>query len=158
MINLKDVLDNISDGIMEIDETGIIVYCNQKVTRLDDIQRQEVIGKPLLAVYPSLDQSTSTLFQVLKTAKPIYNLEQTFVTYRGKTIATINTTLPLFREGLVVGAVEISRDITDVKAMSERIADLQRRVYQTQGKMDQTLGDYVQYTFCPGYTPRKFSC
>ncbi len=141
------LFDYVSDGIMEIDGDGLIVYCNQKVIRLDDIENFDVIGKPLLEVYPSLQKSTSTLYQVLSTGKPIFNLEQTFVTYRGKSIATINTTLPIEKDGQVVGAIEISRDITDVKVMSERIADLQRRVYHSHTQVDKTLGDFVQFNF-----------
>lgn len=147
MKDIRAILDHVSDGIMEIDLSGTIVYCNQKVMRLDDIEANAVVGKPLLAVYPSLDKESSTLFQVLRTGKPIFNREQTFKTYRGKTIATVNTTLPVLKDDQVVGAMEISRDITDVKVMSERIADLQRRVFHSSERVDQTLGDPIQFNF-----------
>lgn len=147
MKDIRAILDHVSDGIMEIDLSGTIVYCNQKVMRLDDIEANAVVGKPLLAVYPSLDKESSTLFQVLRTGKPIFNREQTFKTYRGKTIATVNTTLPVLKEGQVVGAMEISRDITDVKVMSERIADLQRRVFHSTERVDQALGDPIHFNF-----------
>ena len=147
MKDLRNLLEHVSDGVMEIDKSGMIIYCNQKVALLDDIDPNDAIGKPLLTVYPSLNQQTSTLFQVLKSGRPILNQEQTFKTYRGKTIATINTTLPIVEAGSVVGAVEISRDITDVKVMSERIADLQRRVIKSHERIEQSLGDPIHYDF-----------
>ncbi|MCK8059303.1 MULTISPECIES: sigma-54-dependent Fis family transcriptional regulator [unclassified Fusibacter] len=147
MDKLKIVVDHLSDGLMEIDANGIIVYCNKKAAALDDIAIQDVLGKPLLSVYPSLKRNTSTLYKVLQTGEPILNVEQSFVTYKGKTIATINSTVPIKENGRIRGAIEISRDITEVKDMSERIADLQRRVYSSVKEAEVTENSMLSFHF-----------
>lgn len=147
MDRLIVIKDHMHDGIMQVDESGIIVFCNKKAAVLDGIEIEDVLGKPLLSVYPSLNRNTSTLLKVLQNGRPIYNIEQTFVTYHGKEITTINTTLPMMDHNRLVGAIEISHDITEVKAMSERLADLQRRMYMNKDKSSSAVGDNVRYDF-----------
>lgn len=132
--NIEIILDYVSDGIQVIDKNGKIVYCNRMAAILDDINREDVIGKHVLNIYPSLEEQTSTLFRVLRVGIPIYNVEQTFTNYKGKKITTINSTLPVKLNGKVVGAIEVSRNITDVKVLSEKVIDLQNKIYGGRDK------------------------
>jgi arginine utilization regulatory protein len=75
---------------------------------------------------------------------PILEFGQTFTNYKGKTVTTINSTLPMRMEGRVVGAMEISHNITNVKVLSEKVADLQNRVYGSKLAVTQ---DEATYTF-----------
>ena len=86
------------------------------------------MGKRLLDVYPSLDHNSSTLLRVLKTGVPEFEQQQTFTNYKGKKITTINSTYPIELDGKVVGACEVSTDITRIKEMSEKILDLRREL------------------------------
>ncbi len=138
------IANHLSDGIMEIDAQGIITFCNKKAAELDDIIADEVIGKPLLAVYPTLNKDTSTLYKVLRSGQPILNFSQTFSNYKGKVIVTINSTLPVYRDDVIVGALEISRDVTDVKLMSEKIIELQSRINDKK-RHPKLAADSTQY-------------
>lgn len=144
--NIEIILDYVSDGIQVIDRKGKLVYCNRTAAILDDINRDDVIGKHIFHIYPSLEEQTSTLFRVLGTGIPIYNTEQTFTTYKGKKVTTINSTLPIKVNSKVVGAIEISRNITDVKALSEKLIDLQNKIYGGKDK-ESIRNDEVKYTF-----------
>lgn len=137
--NIEIILDYVSDGIQVIDKKGRIVYCNRTAAILDDINREDVIGKHVFNIYPSLEEQTSTLFRVLRAGIPIYNTQQTFTNYKGKKITTVNSTLPIKLNGKVIGAIEISRNITDVKALSEKVIDLQNKIYG--GKYKEGLKD-----------------
>lgn len=132
--NIEVILDYVSDGIQAIDTNGRIVYCNRAVAMLDDINREDATGRHILNVYPSLKEETSTLLQVVRTGVPMFNVEQTYTNYKGKKITTVNSTLPIKFKGKVLGAIEISRNITDVKALSEKIVDLQNKMYGAKGK------------------------
>lgn len=132
--NIEIILDYVSDGIQVIDKNGKIVYCNRTAAILDDINREDVIGKHVFNIYPSLEEQTSTLFRVLRVGIPIYNVEQTFTNYKGKKITTVNSTLPVKLNGKVVGAIEVSRNITDVKVLSEKVIDLQNKIYGGRDK------------------------
>lgn len=128
MDKFKLIADYLSDGVMEINASGIITYCNAKAAELDGVVAEEVIGKPLFSVYPTLNKDNSTLYRVLASSEPILNFSQTFSNYNGKVIVTINSTLPIICNKKVVGALEISSDVTTVKLMSEKIIELQSRI------------------------------
>lgn len=145
MKNVEVVLDYISDGIQEINNGGIIVYCNRALAILDDISIDDVMGKHILDVYPSLTAESSTLMRVLKTGIPQINVEQSYTNYKGKKITTINTTLPVTDNGNITGAIELSRNITDFKKLSERVLDLQKQVHGH--KPEGLTGDYAQFSF-----------
>ena len=126
--HVKFMLEYISDGVQIVDNSGNLVYCNHNSAVLDDINISESIGKHITEIYPSLKEEESTLLKVLVTKMPIFNREQTYRTYKGKIIATINHTLPIINNGRIEGAIEISRNITPYKELSERYLDLQSKV------------------------------
>ncbi|NLW22043.1 MAG: sigma 54-interacting transcriptional regulator [Tissierellia bacterium] len=142
--NILNILDYIEEGIHIIDNNGKIMYYNQFAQRIDGIERDKVVGRHLLEVYPSLTHETSTLLTVIRTGKPIFNKEQTFINYKGERITTINSTIPIKDKGKILGAVEISKDITQVREMSEKIVDLQSKLYPNKaGEGKET----AKYTF-----------
>lgn len=132
--NIYEILDYLDEGIHIIDYSGRNVYYNRFALNIDGIKKADVIGKHITEVYPSLDEKTSTLLTAVRTGEPIYKREQTFVNYNGKKITTINTSIPIKSGNKILGAIEISKDITHVKEMSERIVDLQDRLIQRQSK------------------------
>lgn len=124
--SLIDILLNYVDiGIHIVDKNGVTLFYNKANSKLEGLTEEEVIGKNILEVFPSLTPETSTLLKVLKTGEPIINKLQVFLTYKGKEITTLNTTFPLYYGGELIGAIELSRDITEVKKLSEKIIELQ---------------------------------
>lgn len=132
---LIKAIEYIDDGIHIIDASGKIVYYNHAAKELDEIDVEKAIGRHILEVYPSLSFETSTLLQVIKTCKPMYDVEQNFTNYKGDKISTVNTSLPIMYNNKVVAAVEISKNITAVKELSEKIVNLQNELYVKQNKL-----------------------
>lgn len=132
--NILEILDHLEEGIHIIDKNGIIIYYNKFAQGIDGIEPDKVIARHLLEVYPSLTEETSTLLTVMRTGEPIYKKEQTFLNYKGEKITTINTSIPIKSKGKILGALEISRDITTVRQMSEQIVELQDRLYNNKKK------------------------
>lgn len=128
--SLIQSIDLIDDGIHIIDASGKIVYYNRAAKFLDEIDVDKAIGRHILEVYPSLTFETSTLIKVLETGKPILNMEQNFVNYKGDKISTVNSSVPIMYNNKIVGALEISRNITKVRELSEKIVSLQRELYE----------------------------
>ncbi len=129
---LIKAIEHIDDGIHIIDASGKIIYYNQAAKQLDEIDVDKAVGRHILEVYPSLSFETSTLLQVMKTCKPMYSVEQNFMNYKGNKISTVNTSLPIVYNNKVVGAVEISKNITKVKELSEKIVKLQNELYENK--------------------------
>lgn len=138
------VLDNISNGVQAINGKGELIFSNRPVAIQDDINITESLGKHLLEVYPSLSDDTSTLLKVLNSGQAIYDFEQEYSTYKGKTIHTLNTTLPIIREGFTIGAVEISKDITNVKELTEKVHTLRQKNIRRDSEV---IDDDAVFTF-----------
>lgn len=122
---LTAILGSIDEGIHAVDPEGITIFYNQVAARLDGLDPEEVVGRHVLEVFPSLTPETSTLLKVLETRRPILHEQQTFTNYKGDRVTTINSTIPVFLGGELVGALEVSKDITAVRELSEKIVDLQ---------------------------------
>ena len=126
--NLNMILDSLDEGIHIVDGEGTTIAYNKKVSEIDGLDPEEVIGKNLFEIYPSLTLETSTLMQTIKTGKSIEKTQQTFINTKGKKITTVNTTVPLTLSNGEKGAMEISRDITLLEELSENVNDLRAKI------------------------------
>lgn len=144
---MKILMNYISDGIQIVNRTGELIYCNRQAAMLDDINISESVGKHITEVYPSLLQEESTLLNVLTTKEPILNKEQTYRTYRGRQITTINSTIPIMDGDEIIGAVEISKNVTEYKELSERYLDLQSQVKINDGGLREFQKNKSYYNF-----------
>lgn len=144
--NIYDILDHLDEGIHIIDAQGRNVYYNRFALNIDGINEDKAIGKHLTEVYPSLDEKSSTLLRAVRTGKPVYSREQNFVNYKGRKITTINTSIPIINGNKILGAIEISKDITHVKEMSERIIDLQDRLIERRTNKSSTSESIYKFS------------
>ena len=103
------------EAVHVVDCDGITVYYNRAASEMDGLGGQDVVGRHVLQVYPSLTAETSSLMKVLATKKPIVNQQQTIVATTGKMVTILYSTYPLYRDGVLVGAYDICRDITKIK-------------------------------------------
>lgn len=142
---LSAILKAIDEGIHVVDLHGNTIYYNEIAAKHDGMTVKEVLGRPLLSVFPSLSEQTSTLLKVMRTSKPIYNQTQVYVNVHGEQIETINTTLPIRVDGEIAGAVEIAKDYSRIKNLSESLLDLQKKMNgQTNKRRKNPSG--TQYT------------
>ena len=96
-LDVKQILNvfNYFDGAVIADETGAIVYYSNQRNHRDD-------WTPNAA-------ETSSLHQVLKTGKPIYNHTERLSSTGGRVEINTYSTLPIVRNDKVVGAVKLFR-------------------------------------------------
>lgn len=134
---LKEVLYSIDEGIHVVDADGITIFYNAVAAEMDGLTVDEVVGTHLLEVFPSLTHKSSTLLKVLDTGEEIGHHQQTYTNRYGKKIVTVNKTLPVRIKGKLVGAVEVAKDVTQVKELSEKVIDLEA---QMRGKSQRDRG------------------
>ncbi len=139
-----EIINNLDVGIHIIDADGHTVLYNDAMSHLERLTQANVMGKNLLEVFPSLNRETSTLFYVLKTGKPIVDRAQTYLNFKGQKITTVNTTYPLKKDEKTVGAMEIAKDITKLKELSEKVVFLQN---SAKKKVSQKRHPFTRYTF-----------
>lgn len=150
---LQAVLAGIDEGIHVVDTEGNTIYYNEIAAGHDGLSVNEVLNKPLLEVFPSLNKSTSTLLKVMKTKQPIYNQLQVYTNFYGKKIETINTTLPIFANNRLSGAIEIAKDYTTIKRLSEQLIDLQKKMLPLK---ENTRKRTVKYTLTDFLTQNPY--
>lgn len=143
---LQAILGTIDEGIHVVDAEGISIFYNHVAAELDGLTSDEVLGKPLLEVFPSLSKESSTLLQVIENGKPIYNQHQTYTNWRGVHVETVNTTLPVYVEQRLVAAVEVAKDIRKLRELSDRLLKLQAQIGKPK-KLRKSETDEVQYRF-----------
>lgn len=145
--NIEDILDNIQEGIHIVDNMGKIVYYNRFAAELDNINLEDALERHILEIYPSLTEETSTILKAIKSGKPILNYLQTFKNYKGVNITTINSTIPIISGKRVIGALEVSRDITEVRKLSEKLVDLQAELLKDSKKEKRYDGSKAFFNF-----------
>lgn len=121
---IDTILKNIDIGIHVVDSSGKTIIYNQAMADMEGLYINEVMGKSILEIFPSLTHETSTLLTVLKTGKPIYNKYQTYLNNKGKQISTLNSTIPIKISAGKNGALEIAKNITKEKELSEKLVYL----------------------------------
>lgn len=136
MAILQNILNVIDEGIHVIDRNGFTILYNKAMGELEGMEAEEVVGQKFLSLFPDLDHQTSTLLQVLTSEKPILDQSQTYLNRQKKKIMTINSTIPLYVNDEKIGAVEIAKNITRIKELSDEIMRLQQTITQPvyQGK------------------------
>ena len=125
---IDTILKNIDIGINVVDGTGRTIIYNQAMADLEGLDVNEVMGKSILDIFPSLTPETSTLLTVIKTGKPIFNRYQTYLNNKGKQINTINSTIPIMIAAGKHGALEIAKNITKEKELSDKLVYLQQEL------------------------------
>jgi arginine utilization regulatory protein len=125
---IDTILKNIDIGINVVDNSGKTIIYNQAMADMEGLDVHEVMGKSILDIFPSLTPETSTMLTVLKTGKPIYNRYQTYLNNKGKQISTLNSTIPIKISPGKNGALEIAKNITKEKELSDKLVYLQQEL------------------------------
>lgn len=141
LLNL--ILDNVKEGIHVVDSTGRTLLYNNVMADVEGMDPAEVLNKQLLEVLPSL-KGNSTLLKVLKTGKEITMNYQTYFNKEGKKITTLNSTWPIKKDGKIIGAVEIAKDISNI----EKVVDsLLYSINYSSNKPKNYSNKTAKYTF-----------
>lgn len=143
-IILQNILHHTDIGVHVIDISEKTVVYNDVMAKLEGVDREYVINKELLDVFPSLDKETSTLLKVMSNGCSILNRAQTYLNYKGQKITTVNSTLPLKYKDEIVGALEIAKNVTNIKKLSDQLFDLQNELIVSKAEnKNKTIKKYT---------------
>ena len=128
----KHFFDLIHQPMAIIDKEGKYIYYNQESAELDGYTMEQAIGKPMLKVYPNLKKEDSTMLQALH-GKEYQDTYQTYFNHVGKLVDYQHTTVPLYNHNKeIIGAVEIGRNISNVRQLQDQVFRLNRKLYQNK--------------------------
>jgi arginine utilization regulatory protein len=122
---LTSIIEGIDDGVQVVGRDGRTLFYNSAMAKMEDTARDEVLGKKFSEAFSQIPETESTLHRALVENRATQSSQQTYLNKYGKEITTVNTTFPIEVDGRVIAAVEIAKDITHFKNMSDTILDLQ---------------------------------
>lgn len=123
---LHDLSNIIGAAIHVVDAKGKTIVYNEEMASLEKTNREDVLGKSFRDVFSYIPLEESTLCRALQQNEPTINQQQTYLNKYGKEITTLNSTIPVEVDGQVIAAIEIGKDITEIKTMSDTILKLQK--------------------------------
>lgn len=123
---MQKVLQVVDEGVHVLDREGNTIIYNEAMSRLEKMQRKGVLKRPFTEVFENMSAEESTLLQALHHMKVTLNKQQTYLNRDGKVINAINSTIPVIYNDTVIAAIEVSKDVTDIRKMSNTILDLHK--------------------------------
>lgn len=105
------ILDSLTNGVVAIDREVNIIIFNDAAARLLGVGKEKALGRSLLSIVPN-----SGLVNVLKTGEPEVGRLQAV---GARTILANRS--PVFHNGLMIGAVSIFQDITEMEKISREL-------------------------------------
>lgn len=152
--NNQDIDIEYVDGICVVDDKCRIVYSVRYNPRFDENYNERefssLINKNMFELYPTVNPKESTILKCLEKGVPIYNKRQYFTDFQGRVLNTQNLTIPIIKMGKVLGAVELSRDITKIQDLSDEHSratvveiDIKKSKYENESTLKYNFSDII---------------
>lgn len=123
----EQIIDELNDGIMATDEDGKIFIYNKAQEKLENMNREDVIGKYLWEVY-RIDPKNSEHRHVFFTKKPIIGRYQAHAYPNNIPQYTTYSTRPLIYLDESVGAFSVCTNDTKLKDLLHETIELKRQL------------------------------
>nr|WP_312576861.1 sigma 54-interacting transcriptional regulator [Sedimentibacter sp.] len=118
MINISGLRFDRLDYILIVDRDYSVIYNTRYDGRLnispDDYGKYKYLNKNFFEIYPSIKKDTSSIVKCMTTGEVVVKKFQKFKDFTGKFYCTHNVTIPLVREGKIMGAIELVKDVTTI--------------------------------------------
>ncbi|MCL1809901.1 MAG: sigma 54-interacting transcriptional regulator [Clostridiales bacterium] len=141
---LQELCRVVQEGVHIVNADGISIIYNEAMSALEKTKREEVIGKPFREVFANIPEDESTLTRALKHRLATERQPQTYLNKNGREISTVNSTIPVldYNQNLIA-AIEIAKDVTETKALSNTILELKQGYSAPRAMPGATIKKYV---------------
>lgn len=109
------ILNSTHDGMIAVNEDGIVTLFNKAAERITGLKSEAVLGRSAIDVIPN-----TRLHIILESGESELNSRQ----FIGTTTIVTNRMPLLNSEGEIIGAVAVFRDITEMMTLMDQVADL----------------------------------
>ncbi len=113
---MRVMLDSAANAIVAINLEQKIILCNRPFEKVVGQPLDQILGRPIKAVVPN-----AGLQQVLDTGKPQAGAR---IQIRGNTY--VSNRNPVFLDGVLVGAVAVLQDVTELEEAMAELRDVKR--------------------------------
>lgn len=123
---IEELINLIDEGVYIVDKKGIGRFYNDVMASMEKVNVEDVLDKGFKEAFPEVRNNDSTMLKALLKAEPTVKKQQTYKNFYGKEITTVNSTIPVIVEGETVAAIEVAKDITDIRRMSDTLLELRK--------------------------------
>ena len=122
LIQREEIFDSLDEGLMAIDPNGEVVLTNRAARTFLSISGREMEGKNINELAPQLQ-----LNQPIQTGKSTYRQNITL-----GSVDIVVDTMPIIRDGRILGAVAVLRNRTELQKMAEQLTGVNHYVEALQ--------------------------
>lgn len=130
-IDFSSVFSQFHEGVLIADKTGVIIYYNSAMGKIDDIGPEYAVGKKILDVY-DLDEQQSPTMRCLASKQSVINEPMFYRTRLGKVTNAFLNVYPLFADMKLIGAICFVAEYHMVE--KKLFASRPNKVYQPERK------------------------
>ena len=120
-------------------------FYNDVMASMEKVNVEDVLDKKFHEAFPQVRKTDSTMLKALLKAEATVGQQQTYKNFYGKEITTINSTIPIISDGKTVAAIEVAKDITDIRRMSDTLLELQKSKSEPEPQRNNTIKRYTFY-------------
>lgn len=125
--NFQKLLDSIGDGILIVNNKGIIIEANDSASEILGFTEKDLVGRLILKPLGAIDEKgniinkkNAALFNSIRNGKKTSNALRQWTKKNGERFWTAITTTPIKnKRGIVKGGIVVFRDITEQKEQEE---------------------------------------
>ncbi|ATW28924.1 hypothetical protein DCMF_26405 [Candidatus Formimonas warabiya] len=136
------VLNSINEGVIMTNSKGCVTLYNKQIQKFEGLDPANVIGRHLTEVY-NITEETSDQLSVWKSKKPIIDRYQKFLTADNKELNSIGSTYPVFKNGEIVAAFTICRNLTKIHELLNKTMQAQEK--STENTLVEDLGNNTRF-------------
>lgn len=131
---IYELINLVDEGVYIVDKDGRGKFYNHTMADLEKVNVEDVLGKKFHEAFPDFNLEDSTMFKALKKKESTVRQQQTYKNLYGKEITTINSTIPVIVDGETVAAIEVAKDITNIRRMSDKLMELREGAVHRAGQ------------------------
>lgn len=124
MINIGGLKLNCFDYILLVDREFTVVYNSRLDDRVNipfkEKDKNRYVNRNIFEIYPSIKKEASSVVKCITNGEIVVKKSQKFKDFKGRIYCTHNITVPLVREGKIVGAVELAKDMTTIDNVNNK--------------------------------------
>lgn len=130
---LKMIIDNTREAIIAVNEHDEIILYNTEAERIEDMHREDVLGKKEDDVYVQpFYFSDEVVKKVIRTGKPIIEQPYWYYLHDGRKTNMIFSVYPYFHEHKIAGAYIIFRNLKQISDFIAMTLEMQKKFHRDE--------------------------
>ncbi|HWQ43335.1 MAG TPA: sigma 54-interacting transcriptional regulator [Desulfosporosinus sp.] len=140
---LRHLFDSIEEGVIVTDRDGKIILYNSAMAKLEELLKENVVGRYLTEVYDAVTLENSEHLSVVLNGESILEKHKTYFTNKGKEVNIVASTFPVLENNEIVAVYSVCKNITKYKELLTKTMQLQDQI----GLEGQQRDNGTRYTF-----------